>query len=90
MKDVHSWVQPFRTVALRLIELLDLLLKHGENAAGRTTGLEPVGEWVLKEIVFCALLVYFQRIIENQLKVRGCRSRVCMRHRGGDDELRGG
>ena len=60
MKDVHSWVQPFHTVALRLIELLDLLLKHGENAARRVTGLETVGEWVLKEVAFCALLVYFQ------------------------------
>ena len=48
MKDVHSWVQPLRITASRLIELLDLLLKHGENAAGRIAGLEPVCEWVLK------------------------------------------
>jgi len=60
MKDVHSWVQPLRIAALRLIELLDLLLKHGENAAGRIAGLEPVSEWVLKKILLCALLVRFQ------------------------------
>jgi hypothetical protein len=65
MKDVHRWVQPLRTAALRLIELLDLLLKHGENAARRIAGLEPVSEWVLKKILLCALFVCFQCIIEN-------------------------
>ena len=65
MKDVHSWAEPLGIAALRLIELLDLLLKNGENAARRITGLEAVGEWVLKKIIFCALLVYVQCIIEN-------------------------
>ena len=65
MKDVHSWVQPLRIAALRLIELLDLLLKNGEDAAGRIAGLEPVSEWVLKEILLGALLVSFQGIVEN-------------------------
>jgi hypothetical protein len=65
MKDVHSGVQPLHIAALRLIELLNLLLKHGENAARRIAGLEPVGEWVLKEIHLCALLVCFQAIVEN-------------------------
>jgi hypothetical protein len=65
MKDVHSWVQPLRIAALRLIELLDLLLKHGENAARRRAGLEPVSEWVFKEILLCALLVRFQGIVKN-------------------------
>jgi len=84
MKDVHGWVQPLGIIALGLIEPLDLLLKHGENSARRITGLEPVSEWVLKEIVFGALLVYFQCIIENYLKVGGCRSRMCMRRRHRD------
>ena len=85
MKDVHSWVQPLVIAALRLIELLDLLLKHGEDAARRIAGLEPVGEWVLKKVVFCSPLVYFQCIIKNCLEVGGCRSRMCMRlrHREG-------
>ena len=65
MKDVHSWVEPLGIAALRLIEILYLLLKHCENAARRIAGLEPVSEWVFNEIVFCALLVYFQCIIEN-------------------------
>jgi hypothetical protein len=59
MKDVHRWVKPPRIVALRLIELLDLLLKHGENAARRIAGLEPVSEWVLEKILLCALFVCF-------------------------------
>ena len=64
MKDVHSWVQPLRVAAFRLVELLDLLLKHVENAARRVAGLEPVSQWVLKDIVLCGLLVRFQSIVE--------------------------
>ena len=65
MKDVYSWDQPLCIAALRFIELLDLFLKHGENTARRITGLEPVSEWVLKEILLCGLLVRFQGIVEN-------------------------
>jgi len=81
MKDVHSWVEPFRVVALRLVELLDLLLKHGENAARRIASLEPGSEWVLKEIILRALFVYFQGIIENRFEILRCGSRVSMRHK---------
>jgi hypothetical protein len=65
MKNVHSWVQPLRVVALRLIEFLDLLLKHGENAASRIAGFEPVSERVREKIVLCAFFVRFHGIIEN-------------------------
>jgi hypothetical protein len=63
MKDVHSWVQPLRIAALRLIELLDLLLKHGENAASRIAGFEPVSEGVREKIV--RFFVHFQGVIGN-------------------------
>jgi hypothetical protein len=65
MEDVHSWVQPLRIAALRVIELLDLLLKHGENTARRIAAFEPVGERVREKIVLRALFVRFQGIIEN-------------------------
>ena len=65
MNNVHSWVQPLHISALRLIELLDLLLKHGENTARRIAGFETVGEWVGEKIIFCAFFVRFQCIIEN-------------------------
>ena len=65
MKDVYSWVQPLRVVALRPIKLLDLLLKHGENTASRITGFEPVGERVREKIVICAFFVRFQGIVES-------------------------
>jgi len=65
MKDVHSWDQPLRIAALRLIELLDLLLKHSENAASRIAGFEPVSERVREKIVLRALFVSFQGIVEN-------------------------
>ena len=64
MKDVHSWVQPVVIAALRL-ELLDLLLKHGENGAGGIAGFEPVSERVLEKIILGACFVCFQRIIED-------------------------
>jgi hypothetical protein len=65
MDDVHGWVQPLRIAALRLIELLDLLLKNCENTASRIAAFEPVGERVRKKIVLRALFVRFQGIIEN-------------------------
>jgi len=65
MKDVYSWVEPFRVVVLRLIELLDLLLKHNENAASRITVFEPVGERVREKIILCAFFVRFRGVIEN-------------------------
>ena len=44
---------------------LDLLMKDGENGAGRVAGLELGGEWVCKKILLCAFFVFFQGIIEN-------------------------
>jgi hypothetical protein len=82
MDDVHSWVQPLRTAALRLTELLDLLLKHRENAVRRIAAFEPVGERVREKIVLRALFVRFQCIIENLLEVGRCGSRVSVRHEG--------
>jgi hypothetical protein len=89
MQDVHSWLQPLRIAALRLIELLDLLLKKSEYAARRITGLEPASEWVLEEIRLCALVVRFQGIVENKFEVGRRGKRLIMRHKGGSDELRG-
>jgi hypothetical protein len=62
-------------------------LEHGENTARRIAGLEPVGEWVLKEILLCALFVGFQGIVENWLEVGRCGSRVNVRHDGISEEL---
>ena len=82
MKDVDSWVQPLHIVALRLIELLDLLLKYGKNAASRIAGFDPVSERMLKKIVLCAFFVRFQGIVKNWSEVGRCRSRVTVRHKG--------
>jgi hypothetical protein len=82
MKDIHSWVEPLRVVGLRLIELLDKLLKNGENAASRIAGFEPVSERVGEKIVPCAFFVRFQGIVENHSEVGRCGSRVSERHKG--------
>jgi hypothetical protein len=64
-----------------------LLLEHGENTTRRIAGLEPVGEWVIKEILLCAFFVRFQGIVENWLEVGRCGSRVNVRHGGINEEL---
>ena len=82
MKDVHSWVQPLRIATLGLIELLYLLLKHGENAASRIAGFELVSERVDERILLGTFFVRLQSIIENELEVGGCGSSVSVRHKG--------
>ena len=85
MKDLHGWIQPPRPSfipALRLIELLDLLLKDIEDAAGRVAGFELASEWVRGKMLLCAFFVRFQSIIENWLEVGRCGSGVSLRHKG--------
>ena len=65
MKDSHCWVHPLCISALRLIELLDLLLKYGENTANRIAGFEPAGERMREKIVPRTVFVRLQGIIEN-------------------------
>ena len=65
MKDVHSWVQPLQVVALGLIKFLDMLLKHGENAASGIAGFEPVGERVGERIHLGTFFVHFQGIVKD-------------------------
>jgi len=73
---------------LRLIEILDLLLKHDEDATRRIAGFELVSEWVFEKILLCAFLVLFQGIIENYLEVEGWgRSRLSVRHQGVSEEF---
>ena len=74
---------------MRLIELLDLLLKDVENAARRVALLEPGGEWVGAKVVLCTVFIRFQGnyakpsnfqiIFDDGIRPKGLR-----------DELRGG
>ena len=74
IKGIHRWVQPSCLSLVgssRLIELLNLLLEHGENGGRRVACLELGGEWMCYEITLGAPFVYFQCIMEHELKVRG-------------------
>jgi hypothetical protein len=74
MKDLYCWVEPPGPVfisTLRLIEFLDLLLKHVENVARRAAFLELGSEWVVTQVLFCASFVRSQSIIENKLEAGG-------------------
>jgi len=74
MEDVYSWVEPPRPdfiSTLRLIEFLDLLLKHVENVARRVAVLQLGGEWVVTKILFGASFVRSQGIVEYKLEVGG-------------------
>jgi hypothetical protein len=57
-------------LALRVIELLDLLLEDVKNAARRVAVFELGSEWVREKVLLCAFFVRFQGIIEDYLKVR--------------------
>ena len=84
MKDVHSWVEPLHVVTLRLIEVLDLLLKHGKDVSSRIAGFEPGSKRVREKFFPCTFFVRFQGIIENWPEVGRCGSgsMVSARHKG--------
>ncbi len=93
MENLYSWVEPPRPLfiaALRLIELLNLLLKHVENVARRVAVLELGSQWVITDILLCAPFVRSQGIIEYKLEVgdRGGSS-VSVRHKGGNRGVEG-
>ena len=72
---------------MRSIELLDLLLKHSSNVAGRFASLDLGSERVVKKVLLCSSLIFFQGIIENLLEFGGrCGCRVRLRHDGGSRE----
>jgi hypothetical protein len=93
-EDIDRRVEPFGQAAigtLRSIELLDLVLKHSSNVAGRFACLELDSERVVKKVFLCSSLIFFQGIIENLLELGGrCGRRVCLRHDGGNREGDGG
>ena len=79
------YCQPL-VAASRSVEVLDLLLNHGENGAWRVAGLELGGEWVSKKIFLGLFFGLFQGIIEYQLEVGGrCRRRASKRYDGGSE-----
>ena len=87
IQDIHGWIEPFCQpfiAASRPVEVLDLLLKDGENGGWRVAGLKLSGEWMGEEISLCLFFVHFQGIIEYELEVggRGGR-RVSTRHENG-------
>jgi hypothetical protein len=66
--DIHSWVEPFCQPfvgSLGQVESMDLLMKDGENGAGRVASLQLGGKWVREEIVFCYVSVCLQGIIKD-------------------------
>jgi hypothetical protein len=74
MKHLYSWVEPpgpLFIAALRLIELLDLLLKHVEDITRGGAVLELGSEWVITKILLCMSFVRSQGIIEYKLEVGG-------------------
>ncbi len=72
MNHLYSWVEPSRPPfisTLRLIELVDLLLKHVENVARRAAVLELGSEWVFEKVLLRASFVRSQGTIEYMLEV---------------------
>ena len=68
VEDIDCWVQPpCQPVisGLRLIEVVDLLLKYSENGGRRIAGLELSCERMREKVLLCLLFVHFQGIVEN-------------------------
>jgi len=71
---INRGVEPLGQLAIaapRLIELLALLLKDGDDGAGRVACLELRGEWMHEKVLLCSPFVCFQGIIEYNLKIGG-------------------
>ena len=94
-EDIDRRVEPSGQApiaSLRLIELLNLLLKDSSNAARRIAFLKLCSEWMGEKVPLCASLILFQGIVENRLEVeRRCGKRMGLRHygRGEDSEFVG-
>jgi hypothetical protein len=56
---------------MRLIKVLYLSSKNGENGTGRVTGLQLDGKGVRGNVFLCLLFVLFQSSGKDRLKVRG-------------------
>ena len=68
IKDVNCWIEPLGPSIIAtsgLIRSLDMLLKDGENVSRRVAGLELGGKWMGEQILFRALFIYFQRIVDD-------------------------
>jgi hypothetical protein len=70
--DIHGWLKPLDEsliAALRLIELVGFLLKYGEYSLRRITGFYLLCEWVGGKILSGLLVVLFEGLIEDWLKI---------------------
>ena len=62
IENIDCWVEPFRQLVIAapgLIQLMDLLLKDGENSGRRVACLKLGGEWMSKEVFLCLFFVCF-------------------------------
>jgi hypothetical protein len=71
IEGVHSGIEPLgpSIIATGSTKSLYLLVKDGENCAGRVAVLQLGGEWMGKKIFLCAPFVRFQSIVEDELEI---------------------
>ena len=72
VEDVHSWRKPLGEsliAALRLIQLVGLPLKYGEDSIRRAAAFDLLREWVGGKFFSGLPLVLLQSFIEDQLEI---------------------
>ena len=70
-QDTHRWGQPLchsLIATMRVVKLLNLVLKHGNNGTSSVARLQLGGKRVSEKVFLGLLLVGFQGSIENGLE----------------------
>ena len=69
---VDRWFDPSPQsliAALRFLELMDLILKYGQNSCGRVRCLELVSEWVRDKILLGLCFISLEGFFKNDIEI---------------------
>jgi hypothetical protein len=87
MKYVERWIQPCLQsliIAPGLVELVDLVLKYGQNGRGRVACLELSGERMSREILLSLPFIFLEGFCKYDVEIGyGCRRSGWPRGRSG-------
>jgi len=73
VEDVHGWIEPLcesLVAAPRLIQFIGFPFKSGEDSLRRIAAFDLSSEWVGSKVFAGLLLVLFQGLFEDWLKIR--------------------
>jgi hypothetical protein len=87
IENVDCWVKPSPQpliTAPSLLELVDLVMKYGQNSCGSVACLELAGERMLGKVLFGLYFICLEGLFKNDIEIgRGCCRCGILRSRGG-------